>query len=91
MKNYAKSIIVNMNCNNKIKYPNKNAALFALSQINSDSSNDGRSQTAYECKHHECWHTGHPKDYSDNPIARINQIFEQNQPSKRKRKNKYES
>ena len=58
-------------------------SLFALSQINSDSSNHGRSQTAYECKHHECWHTGHPKDYSNNPIARINQIFEQNQPSKR--------
>ena len=88
MKNYVKSIIVNMNCNNKIKYPNKNAALFALSQINADSSNDGRGQTAYECKHHECWHTGHPKDYSDNPIARINQIFEQNQPTKRKKRAK---
>ena len=74
-----------MNCNNKIKYPNKNAALFALSQINSDSSNDSRSQTAYECKHHECWHTGHPKDYSNNPIARINQIFAQNQPKTKKR------
>ena len=66
-----------MNCNNKIKYPNKNAALIALSEINSEYSEDRGIQTAYECKHHECWHTGHSKDYSDNPFVRINQIFEQ--------------
>ncbi len=54
-----------MNCNNKIKYPNKNAALIALSEINSEYSEDRGIQTAYECKHHECWHTGHSKDYSE--------------------------
>ena len=77
-----------MNCNNKIKYPNKNAALIALSQINSEYSEDRGIQTAYECKHHECWHTGHSKDYSDNPFVRINQIFEQNQSKRKKGKPK---
>ena len=77
-----------MNCNNKIKYPNKNAALIALSQINSGYSEDRGIQTAYECKHHECWHTEHSKDYSDNPFVRINQIFEQKQAKKKKGKRK---
>ena len=77
-----------MNCNKKIKYPNKNAALIAVSRINSDPSNKDGNQAAYECRHHECWHTGHPKDYSDNTFVRINQIFEQNQSKRKKGKHK---
>ena len=77
-----------MNCNKKIKYPNKNTALIAVSRINSDPSNKDGNQTAYECRHHECWHTGHPKDYSDNPFVLIYQIFEQKKPKKKKGKYK---
>jgi hypothetical protein len=74
-----------MNCDNKIKYPNKKEADIAAVHNSNTTKQD--LQVAYKCNKHQCWHTGHPKDYSDNPVARIYQILDGNKSSKN-RKNK---
>ena len=60
------------NCGNKKRFASKKAAedyiRFGVFEDN--------GLEPYECKPHKCWHMGHPKDYSDNPVARINILLD---------------
>jgi len=32
---------------------------------------------AYKCNLHSCWHMGHPKNYDNNPVARVNILLDE--------------
>ena len=61
-----------LNCDGKKRFGSKKAAedyiRFGVFENN--------GLDPYECKAHKCWHMGHPKDYSDNPVARVNILID---------------
>ena len=61
-----------MNCGKKVKFDTKEEAELFITSLGPD----GQGLTAYLCNLHRCWHMGHPKNYADNPVARINNILD---------------
>ena len=61
-----------MDCGKKVKFDTKDEAQLFITSLGPD----GRGLEAYMCNLHRCWHMGHPKNYDDNPVARINNILD---------------
>ena len=72
-----------MRCDTKLMFRQKKDGKKRLDAYNRsfDSIKNGNMSTYY-CNHHQRWHMGHQKDYSNNRYFRIDQILKNNQPSR---------
>ena len=61
-----------MDCAKKVKFDTKDEAQLFITSLGTD----GQGLESYICNIHSCWHMGHPKNYDDNPVARINNILD---------------
>ena len=61
-----------MDCSRKVRFSGRKEAEDYIRYVLLDE----KGMEAYECAQHNCWHMGHPKDYSNNPVVRVNQILD---------------
>ena len=61
-----------MDCSLKVRFQDRKEAEDYIRYVLIDE----KGMEAYECTLHNCWHMGHPKDYSDNPVVIVHQILD---------------
>jgi hypothetical protein len=69
-----------MECKGKLKFNKKEEAEDYIRSLylsgHSDVRRNSKGLEAYKCNTHSCWHMGHPKNYDDNPVARVNILLD---------------
>ena len=67
---------LNMNCQTKKRFPNKQMADKEADFHNRNLFRDDEEMESYSCGFHKAWHVGHPQQYNDNPVARIHNLLD---------------